>query len=381
MQLRRIIIRVAAIGAMAATFIFAIAIGLSQPQGTAAAPVAAPTAPNDIVVAIYDFYFDPSEVIVAPGTTVIWQNWGEVTHTVSITGQIASGDIAPGATFSHTFNSLGTFPYQCNLHPEMQGVIHVVNADQVPVDLSVTAWHDQVVEAGATIDYHVEYFNRNWSFGTQNAVLTVTLPAASTLVTSTMGGAPYPPSGQAGGVLVYSLGALEPSASNTIDLVVQLPGILPVNSEVVLTGRIAGHNPDPDLDNNYTENIETVPGANMTISKRPAFDSGPFVPGGVVTYSIQYLNLSSYVAATAIVITDRLPSGVNFLSALMDDWTNVTPIVPISSGGWLTFSLGTLQPGDGGQTARAGSIGCRIVREDRVDQYRRCDDRRTRDRL
>src|SRR3972149_3634602 len=141
MQQHRIIVRVATIGAMAAMFIFAIAIGLSQPHGTAAAP-------NDVVGAIYDFYFDPPEVSVVPGTSVIWQNWGEVTHTVSITGQIASGDIASGATFSHTFDSLGTFPYQCSLYPEMQGIIHVVNADQVPIDLSVTAWHDQVVGAG-----------------------------------------------------------------------------------------------------------------------------------------------------------------------------------------------------------------------------------------
>ncbi|HTP07426.1 MAG TPA: hypothetical protein VMP08_04200 [Anaerolineae bacterium] len=345
MQPRFNVIRVAAISIMAVMSIFAIAIGLSQPQGT----VAAPTAPNDVVIAIYDFYFDPPEVYVSPGTTVIWQNWGEVTHTVSITGQAASGDIPPGASFSHTFNSLGTFPYQCNLHPEMQGVVRAVYADQVPVDLAVTAWHDQVVAAGAQIDYHVEYYNRDWSFRTQDAVVTVGLPAAGTLITSTMEGAPYPPDWQMGNMLFYTLGALDPAASNTIDLVVQVPNTLTVNSEVMLTGNIASPNPDPNLDNNYTADIEAIPGANMTISKRLAFDSGPFVAGGVVTYSLQYLNLSSYVDATVVMITDHLPSGVHFLSALQDDWTNVTPIVPITSSGSLVFNLGAIQPGDGGQ--------------------------------
>jgi uncharacterized repeat protein (TIGR01451 family) len=228
-------------------------------------------------------------------------------------------------------------------------IVIAVNADEAPIDLAVDAWKDQTVEPGATIDYHVSSCNYDPSFSTSNVVLTVTLPAASTFVTSTMDDAPYPPSSRSGGTLVYNLGDLDADTCNTIDLQVRLPNTLTVNSEVVLTGRISGPKPDPDPDNNYTEVSETVPGANMVIAKGPAEDSPPFVAGGVVTYTLQYFNDSDYVAAPSVVVTDELPSGMTFISALKDDWTTVTPITPITSGRRLTFSLGTVEPGEGGQ--------------------------------
>jgi len=228
-------------------------------------------------------------------------------------------------------------------------IVIVVKADEVPIDLAVDAWKDQTVEPGATIDYHVSSCNYDPSFSTSNVVLTVTLPTASTLVASMMDGAPYPPSSQSGGTLVYNLGTLDADTCNTLDLQVRLPNTLTVNSEVVLTGRISGPKPDPDPDNNYTEVSETVPGANMVIAKGPAEDSPPFVAGGVVTYTLQYFNDSDYVAAPSVVVTDELPSGMTFISALKDDWTTVTPITPTISGRRLTFSLGTVEPGAGGQ--------------------------------
>jgi hypothetical protein len=55
------------------------------------------------------------------------------------------------------------------------------------------------------------------------------------------------------------------------------------------------------------------------------------------------------VDATSVVVTDQLPSGVTFLSALNDDWTTVTPVVPSIVGKELRFNFGTLPPGAGGQ--------------------------------
>ncbi len=199
------------------------------------------------------------------------------------------------------------------------------------------------------IDYHAQYANADWSFDAQNVVLTVTLPTASTLVTSTMSGNPFPPTSPSGQVLVYNIGTLAASESNVIDLVVHLPSTLLVNDNVVLTARISAINPDPNPDNNYAENSEAIPGANMTLYKRPAYDSGPFVPGGMVTYTLEYYNAASYIEATNVVVTDRLPSGMTFTVALQGDWTTVTPITPTVSGNLLTFDLGTLHPGEGGQ--------------------------------
>jgi plastocyanin len=266
--------------------VYAILAGVSRTQSS----LAAPAAPNDVTVAIYDFYFDPPDVTISPGTTVLWYNWGDVAHTVNIPGVVTSGPISPGSVFSHTFNVLGTFKYSDTSYPDMQASVTVVDANKVPIDLGVVAWHDELVSAGARIDYHIEYQNLDQSFGTSEASLTVMLPSGSNLVTSKKNGNLFPPAVHQGQTLVYNLGTVAPYDSGVIDLVIDLPNTLKVNDPVVLTASISAVNPDPYPDNNYAEDSEAVPGANMTISKRPSYDSGPFVPGGVVTYTVEYYN-------------------------------------------------------------------------------------------
>jgi uncharacterized repeat protein (TIGR01451 family) len=344
MQRKRVILLAIPLGLAFSICGLALIIGWNQARHT----LAAPSAPNNVVVSINDFYFDPPELTVSLGTTVVWQNQGSVTHTVSITDVVSSDDIGPGDIFTHTFNTPGTFAYQCAHYPDMQASVTVVDAQDVPVDVWVSAWHDQMVSAGADIDYHVEYAN-SASFDALNVALSVTLPSASTLVTSTRSGESFPPSSRSGRVLVYNIGTLATYDSGVVDLIVALTNTLKVNDPVVLAASILAVNPDPYPNNNYAEDSEAVPGANMMISTRPAYDSGPFVPGGVVTYTVEYYNQASYMDAPSVVVTDRLPSGVTFLSALNDDWTTVTPIVPTIVGNELSFDLGTLPPGAGGQ--------------------------------
>lgn len=75
-------------------------------------------------VSIIDFSFNPSTLTVAPGTTVTWTNNGSTAHT--ITGpDWDSGQVQPGSTFTHTFNTAGTFAYHCTIHPTMTGQIIV----------------------------------------------------------------------------------------------------------------------------------------------------------------------------------------------------------------------------------------------------------------
>jgi uncharacterized repeat protein (TIGR01451 family) len=330
---------------LAAGVVYAILAGASRIQSS----LAAPAAPNDVMVAIYDFYFDPADVMVSPGTTVRWYNHGDVDHTINIPGVVTSDPFSPGYGFTYTFNILGTFAYSDDSYTDMQGVVHVVNPDQVPVDLWLQSWKDQTVSPGTTIDYYVEVVNSDYNFGTQSAVLTVTLPSECTFMGSDVDGNPYPPDLIMGNVLVYNLGSLTAADYRVIHFQIDLPAWLEVNTEVFFSARIKGYNPDPDLDNNYSETTELIPGANMTISIRPSYDSGPFVPGGVVTYTVEYYNMASYVEATSVVITDQLPSGVTFLSALNDDWTTVTPIVPSIVDNELIFNLGTLPPWASGQ--------------------------------
>jgi plastocyanin len=77
-------------------------------------------------VSIVDFAFQPASVEVAAGSTVTWTNTGQAPHTVTADdGAFDSGQLAPGASFSQTFDTAGTFTYHCNIHPQMTGTIIV----------------------------------------------------------------------------------------------------------------------------------------------------------------------------------------------------------------------------------------------------------------
>lgn len=81
-----------------------------------------------------DKAFDPDTAQVAAGDTVTWTNKDTTLHTItSGDGKTATADgkfdsaytFAPGKTFSVTFNSTGSYPYFCKLHPTMVGVVQV----------------------------------------------------------------------------------------------------------------------------------------------------------------------------------------------------------------------------------------------------------------
>ena len=94
-------------------------------ERTAAGP--ATDCESPCVVEIRGFTFQPSQVRVAPGTTVRWVNRDQVGHTS--TSDAAGWDsplLATGATFSHTFTAAGQHPYHCEPHPTMRGTVVVV---------------------------------------------------------------------------------------------------------------------------------------------------------------------------------------------------------------------------------------------------------------
>jgi plastocyanin len=99
----------------------------------AAGPAGASPAHRDgidvtVNVSIVDFMFTPKNIQVHVGDTIKWTNNGAATHTSSAKGGVwNSGNIAPGGTFSFTFNSVGTFLYRCNIHPTlMKGGVRVI---------------------------------------------------------------------------------------------------------------------------------------------------------------------------------------------------------------------------------------------------------------
>jgi plastocyanin len=78
-------------------------------------------------VSIPGFSFDPASLTINQGDIVTWTNNHTVNHTTTSDDgtEWDSGTMAPGATFSHTFTTAGTFPYHCAIHPAMLGTITV----------------------------------------------------------------------------------------------------------------------------------------------------------------------------------------------------------------------------------------------------------------
>jgi plastocyanin len=109
----------------------------STAAGTQAQPVA--LGKNELNVPMANFAFNPQEVVIPVGATVIWVNQDGAPHTAtSDDGKLFKSDLlSKGQSFKHTFEQAGEFAYYCELHggaggQDMSGKIKVVPADQAP---------------------------------------------------------------------------------------------------------------------------------------------------------------------------------------------------------------------------------------------------------
>jgi plastocyanin len=82
---------------------------------------------------IQDFAFNPASITVAKGTTVTWVNQDAANHQIindaqgSITqgALFSSNALQKGASYSFTFDTPGTYPYHCAIHPTMKATVTV----------------------------------------------------------------------------------------------------------------------------------------------------------------------------------------------------------------------------------------------------------------
>lgn len=89
---------------------------------------------NQQTVTIQDFRFSPVDLTVQPGTTVTWVNEGDSVHTVTADDEsFDSGRLQPGQTFSHTFESLGTVAYHCEIHRQMTASVSTASGRDVTI--------------------------------------------------------------------------------------------------------------------------------------------------------------------------------------------------------------------------------------------------------
>lgn len=81
--------------------------------------------PNNIEIG--GFAFNPSTLTIKTGETVTWSNMDPVSHTITSDSgsELNSAPIPNGQTYSHTFNTVGTYSYHCSIHTSMKGQIIV----------------------------------------------------------------------------------------------------------------------------------------------------------------------------------------------------------------------------------------------------------------
>jgi plastocyanin len=90
-------------------------------------PAPAPSATSASVI-ISNFAFSPVTLTIHKGTKVTWTNNDTVTHTVTgDNGGPSSSPLGQGDTYSYTFNTVGSFPYHCSIHPYMKATVKVIN--------------------------------------------------------------------------------------------------------------------------------------------------------------------------------------------------------------------------------------------------------------
>ena len=71
-------------------------------------------------VLVTNFFFSPANLTISKGDTVVWTFAGvphTTSHNVALVDRIwDSGTLSAGQTFTFVFDTVGTFPYRCDIH-------------------------------------------------------------------------------------------------------------------------------------------------------------------------------------------------------------------------------------------------------------------------
>jgi plastocyanin len=88
--------------------------------------LSAPVAPVAHTVTIDSMQFQPADITVKTGDSVVWENHDPFPHTATVAaGDFDSKEIGPGKSWTYTAKAKGDIAYACTLHPTMKGTIRV----------------------------------------------------------------------------------------------------------------------------------------------------------------------------------------------------------------------------------------------------------------
>jgi plastocyanin len=164
------------------SFVFAAVTVLALALAGASRPAATVTKSVKITAT----GFSPASVTIATGSAVKWTNSDTKDHqVVANNGAFASPIIKPGRTYSHTFNTSGTYRYHDALHPALTGRVVVTGpppAVTIGASIPIITYGDSAhitgqissKKAGETVTVYAQ------PFGQVSPVLIATLLTGAT---------------------------------------------------------------------------------------------------------------------------------------------------------------------------------------------------------
>jgi len=125
--------------------------------------------------------FLPYMVTIHLGDEVVWSNDDTAAHTVTsgttavgADGLFDSSLFMAGATFSHTFDTLGEYDYFCMVHPWMLGKVFVTMGEDVEKDLS-TITIGSTIESNTQVDNLVANIVSSDGYANETITIDVTI--------------------------------------------------------------------------------------------------------------------------------------------------------------------------------------------------------------
>ena len=171
------------------------------------------------------------------------------------------------------------------------------------------------VLAGATLTYTLDVSNAGPS-DAQTVVATDVLPVGVVYVSATVSGGFGPETcSESAGTVTCALGSVLSGSTETITIVVTVDGGLAERTVLTNNASVSTASTDPDGSNDSDSEDTTVVGvADVSISKTDSID--PVIAGTNLTYGILVNDLGPG-AADGVVVSDTLPTGTSFVSAVV----------------------------------------------------------------
>ena len=205
------------------------------------------------------------------------------------------------------------------------------------------------VAAGANLTYTITVANAG-SSDAQNVQLTDTVPAGTRFVSlQQSSGSAFScttPAIGATGTVTCSSATIGAASNAVFQLVVRVDPNAANGATITNTASVSSDTSDPASANNSTTKTTTVTReADLALTITDAPD--PVVPGGNITYTIDFVNNGAGAASNASV-TNAIPDGTSFVSAGVlsgSDWTITAP-APGATNDNIVFTKSSVAPAE-----------------------------------